>query len=399
MATGFVALRGTSLRVIIAMDSFKGSIMSMQAGAAVKNGLLSVFPHAEVLVFPMADGGEGTVDAMVAGMGGVIVNKCVTGPLGLKVDAAYGIIEHSKLAIIEIMQAAGLTLVMPEERNPMNTTTYGVGELILDALDKGCREFIIGLGGSATNDAGLGMLSALGFRFFDDAGNPVGIYGKNVADIRDFDIVHSDNRLKACRFNIASDVSNPLCGKSGASAIFGPQKGASAKLVKQLDSALSEFSQLAAQRIGYDYSNVPGSGAAGGLGFGFLSFLNASVRSGVEVVIEAVGLETAIKDADIVITGEGKLDAQTVMGKVPQGVAGLAKKHGAIVVAFSGCAAPNALICNEHGIDAFFPIISMPLSLEEAMDAVTTERNLTSMAKQVFLLVNALTASSRLRFA
>ena len=379
------------MRVVIAMDSFKGSIMSVQAGTAVKKGLLSVFPHAEVLVFPVADGGEGTVDAMVAGLGGVIVNKRVCGPLGLQVDATYGIIEHSKLAIIEIMQAAGLTLVMSEERNPMNTTTYGVGELILDALDKGCREFIIGLGGSATNDAGLGMLSALGFRFFDGAGNSVGIYGRDVADIRDFDTVQSDDRLIDCRFSIASDVSNPLCGKNGASAIFGPQKGASVKQIKIFDSALSEFSQLVTKRIGNDYSNVPGAGAAGGLGFGFLAFLSATVRSGVEVVIEAVGLESAIKNADIVITGEGKLDAQTVMGKVPQGVAGLAKKHGAIVIAFSGCAAPNALICNEHGIDAFFPIISMPLSLEEAMNTVTTERNLVLMTKQVFLLVNALT--------
>ena len=378
------------MKIVISMDSFKESLTSLQAGNAVRRGILSVMPDVEALVLPLADGGEGTIDALVAALGGKTTTARVIGPLGKPVDAVYGIIEGRGLAIIEIVQAAGLHLLDTSERNPMNTTTFGVGELILDALDRGCREFIVGLGGSATNDAGIGMLSALGFRFNDSAGRLVGVFGRDVGKIHDIDISQADERLKSCRFSLACDVNNPLCGKNGASAVFGPQKGITPLLIDELDGALLQFSRLTAECVRKDLSWEPGAGAAGGLGFGFLAYLNASVRRGIEVVMEAVGLEAAVTDADFVITGEGKLDSQTVMGKAPHGVAKLAKKHGAAVIAFSGCASESAIVCNSHGIDAYFPILSMPLTLEEAISVRTAEQTLESMSRQVFLLIRAI---------
>ena len=376
-------------KVLVAMDSFKESLTTMQAGNAVKEGVLSVWPDADILALPMADGGEGTLDALIVGLGGEKVPVTVCGPLGDRVDASYGVIEHRGYAVIEIVQAVGLNLVQPADRGPLLTTTYGVGEMILDAMDRGYQNIMVGLGGSATNDAGLGMLGALGFKFLDGAGKPVGICGQDVGKVRAIDVSQADKRLRDCRFTIACDVRNPLCGENGATAVYGPQKGATPDVIEALDRELRGYSQITASVLGKDLSGEPGAGAAGGLGFAFLAFLNAEMQPGVEVVMDAIALETAIVGADFVVTGEGKLDAQTVMGKVPIGVAQRAKKHGAIVIAFSGCAEDDAETCNDFGIDAYFPIISMPQSAQEVMESQTAEKNLKTAVKQVFRLIDA----------
>lgn len=377
------------MKAVVAMDSFKESIPSMQAGEAVRRGILSAFPDAEVIVLPLADGGEGTVDALTSGLGGELIQIPVTGPLGTPVTASYGVIPSLGLAVMEMMQASGLGLVPPEQRNPLNTTTYGVGELIRDALDRGYREFIMGLGGSATNDAGLGMLSALGYRFLRADGQRAGYYGRDVAAVAAIDAAQADPRLAECIFRLACDVNNPLCGPNGASAIYGPQKGAEPALVEELDAALGSFAQVVQGAIGKDVSQLPGVGAAGGLGFGFSAFLPVELKRGVEVVLQAVGLEEAVVGADYVVTGEGRLDHQTAMGKTPVGVAAVAKRHGAVVIALSGSASHSAVACNDHGIDAYFPILNTPMTLAEAMDFGTASTNLESTARQAFLLARA----------
>jgi glycerate kinase len=380
------------MKVVIAIDSFKGSVSSMQAGEAVRRGVLSACPGAKVQVLPLADGGEGTMDALSLGLGGEKIEVSVKGPLGEKVSASYVIVPSLDLAIIEIVQAAGLVLVEPRARNPLNTTTFGVGELILDAMERGYRKFMIGLGGSATNDAGFGMLSALGFRFYDAAGSPTGVYGEDVMKICDIDVSGADPRLNECTFIVASDVNSPLCGVYGASAVFGPQKGATADMIAELDAGLKKFAEITAKVLGKDLADMPGAGAAGGLGFAFLAYLHAVMKPGVEVVLEAVDMDSAMRGVDYAITGEGRLDDQTVMGKAPLGVASLAKKHGGIVIALSGSAADSAGVCNQHGIDAYFSIMNMPMPLEEALDIKVTEKNLETTTKQLFLLIQAVEA-------
>jgi glycerate kinase len=382
-----VSWENTHMKVVIAIDSLKGSLSSIEAGAAIKEGILKVC-DAQVIVKPLADGGEGTVEALLSGMGGKEIKLDVTGPLGQKVPCTYGILEDNKTAIMEMSAAAGIKLVPKEALNPLHTTTYGVGEMIKDAVMHGCRNFIIGIGGSATNDGGIGMLEALGFEFLDKEGKPVGPEGKEVSKITSIRIEGALKELKDCCFKIACDVTNPLFGPNGASYVFGPQKGATAAIAMTLDSGLKSFSSVVEKALGKDYSSVPGTGAAGGLGFAFLTFLNATLESGINIILKEIKLEEDILDADFVITGEGKLDFQTAMGKAPVGVAKLAKKHGKKVIAFAGGSTADAVKCNEEGIDAYFSILQLPMTVEEAMQYETARTNLISAATQVFRLIN-----------
>lgn len=375
------------MKVLVAIDSFKGSLTSLQAGNAVKEAVMQLDDRAKVYVRPVADGGEGTVEALITGLGGKTVDITVTGPLGAPVKAQYGILPDGKTAVIEMSAAAGITLIPEEQRDPMKATTFGVGELIRDALDRGCRSFIIGIGGSATNDGGVGMLSALGFQFLDKAGNdiPSGVAG--LEKLSSICLGNALPQLKGCTFRVACDVTNPLCGPLGCSAVFGPQKGADAEMIRKMDKWLQGYAQLAAQVSEKADSQYPGVGAAGGLGFAFYSFLNATLESGIKIILEETNIEHYIKAADIVVTGEGRLDSQSIMGKAPVGIAQLAKKYGKRVIAFSGCVTEDASVCNDHGIDAFFPIIPGVVTLQEAMDTENAYRNLRNTAQQVFRLL------------
>ena len=365
------------MKVLIAIDSMKGSIGSLEGGAAIAEGVRRVFPDAECTVRPLADGGEGTVDALTAGFGGELRTVRVTGPGCKAVDAVYGI--AGTTAVMEMSAAAGITLVSGEEKNPLLTTTYGVGEMIADAIARGARRFIVGIGGSATNDGGAGMLQALGFRLLDAGGRELPRGGAALARLAAIDSSQVLPELKDCVFKIACDVVNPLCGGNGASAVYGPQKGATPEMVAELDAALGVFAAVS----GGD-GEFPGSGAAGGLGFAFRTFLGGELKSGVELVLEETGFEERVRGADIVVTGEGRLDEQTVMGKAPIGVARAAKKYGKKVIAFSGCVTDGARKVNEHGIDAFFPILRSVVTLEEALDRRNAAGNLTDTAEQVF---------------
>lgn len=379
-----------SVKIVIAIDSFKGSVTSVEAGNAICAGVLHAVPNAEVTVLPLADGGEGTVEALTAGMNGQIQRVTVTGPLGTPVEAIYGTIPEKGLAVIDMSQAAGLSLVPAAMRNPMNTTTFGVGEIIRHALDAGCRDFIIGIGGSATNDCGIGMLSALGCVFRSENGDVLEGYGRDLERIASFDLSGLDGRIAACTLRIACDVNNPLCGENGCSAVYGPQKGATPEIVASMDGAIRRFSELVLQKTRRDQAALPGAGAAGGLGYAFSVFLNGALEPGISIILDTIGLAEAVQGADFVITGEGKLDFQTTMGKAPIGVAEIAKQGGAVVIAFCGTAFDDANACNAHGIDAFFPILRAPMSLEHAMMPKTTLDNLQATAEQVFLLIKAL---------
>ena len=380
------------MKAVIAIDSFKGSMDSIEAGEAAEKGIRRVFTDAEAIVYPLADGGEGTVQALAKGLGGKLEKVKVTGPLGEPVICEYEIVEE-KTAIIEMAGAAGITLVQPKLRNPLNTTTYGVGEVIKDAIGKGCRHFIIGIGGSATNDGGIGMLQALGAEFLDEGGKQVPFGARGVEKLAAINCEHILFELKECDFRIACDVDNPLCGENGCSHIFGPQKGATPRMAEQMDQWMrkyakltEEYFQMAGTRQNCD-SNYPGCGAAGGLGFAFRAFLRGKLEPGINIVLEEIGIETAIKDADIVITGEGCLDGQTVMGKAPIGIARLAKKYGKPVIAFSGAVTEDAAACNQAGIDAFFPILRQVTTLEAAMSPATAIRNMTAAVEQTFRLL------------
>lgn len=375
------------MKVVVAIDSFKGSLSSLQAGNAVKDAIRRLRNDVEVFVKPLADGGEGTVEAFSECTDSEIIELTVKGPLLNPVVAKYCILKNNHTAIIEMAMASGITLIPAEKRNPLETTTYGVGELIKDAIKKGCRRFIVGIGGSATNDGGIGMLTALGYRFLDKNDAPVALGGKGLKDLYKIETDTVIPELKECTFHIACDVSNPLCGENGCSAVFGPQKGATPEMIKDMDGWLENYAQIAKSLYDNADKNHGGAGAAGGLGFAFLSFTNASLKSGVEIVLEEINMEADIKNADIVVTGEGRLDSQTVMGKAPIGVARLAKKHRKKVIAFSGCVTDDAEICNEHGIDAFFPILRGVTTMEEALDPNNAYKNLTAAAYQVFRLL------------
>ena len=374
------------MKVIVAVDSFKGSLTSLEAGNAVRAGILRAAPNADVQVLPLADGGEGTVSALTAHMGGRMERAIVTGPMGKPVECAYGILRDNT-AVIEIAGAAGLTLVPEEERNPLAATTYGVGEVILSALQKGCRRFLIGIGGSATNDGGIGMLQALGFGMLDITGKQVPLGAKGLKELAKITDENAAPQLKDCTFTVACDVNNPLCGPDGASVVFAPQKGATADTIAQMDRWLEGYAQLAKKRYpGADPLHF-GAGAAGGLGFAFLTFLNATLKSGAGMILEETRAEEQIKSADIVVTGEGRLDGQSIRGKAPIALAGIAKKYQKPVIAFCGSAAEDANLCLRAGIDAYFSIMREPLSLNEAMAPPVATKNLTNTSEQVFRLL------------
>ncbi|MCI8454758.1 MAG: glycerate kinase [Lachnospiraceae bacterium] len=375
------------MRIVVAVDSFKGSMTSMEAGEAVRAGILRAIPEAEVLVRPLADGGEGTVEALIEGMGGERHTAAVTGPLGKPVECVYGMIRENKTAVLEMSGAAGLTLVPEKERNPLYATTYGVGEVIRAAMEKGCRRFLIGIGGSATNDGGVGMLKALGFRFLDVAGNDI---GPGAAGLEALASISADRvlpELGACEFRVACDVTNGLCGPKGCSAVYGPQKGATPSMIAQMDAWLANYARIAKKMNPGADPKRAGSGAAGGLGFAFLAFLHAALEPGIQIVLEETRLEEQIREADFVVTGEGRLDMQTAMGKAPVGVAALAKKYGKPVIAFAGSVASEANQCNEKGLDAIFPILREITTLERAMEPEYAKNNLVAMTEQVFRLI------------
>lgn len=372
------------MKVVIAIDSFKGSMSSMEAGNAAKEGIERACP-ADIVVKPLADGGEGTTEALVEGLGGEYVSIEVTGPLGAKTSARYGILGDKRTAVLEMAEASGIILVKREELDPARATTYGVGEMILDAVRRGCREFIIGIGGSATSEGGTGMLQALGYEFSDEDGNPIRPGIRDLDRIASITAKNVPEELRVCHFNIACDVKNPLCGENGAVYVFGPQKGVREEEKLDFDKKMKHFADKTQEFTGRDYRTAEGAGAAGGLGFAFLSYLpNVELKSGIDIVLDAIRLEQEVKDADIVITGEGRLDFQTAMGKVPVGVARLAKKYGAKVLAFAGGVTKDAGECNAAGIDAFFPIVRGVTTLDEAMALENAKENMVLSVEQVF---------------
>lgn len=376
------------MKAVIAIDSLKGSLSSIEAGQAIAEGIRKADAKADVVIRPLADGGEGTVEALVCGMNGTLQHVKVTGPLGDSVVCEYGIIDETKTAVIEMSGAAGITLVPDAKRNPLYTTTYGVGEVIRDAIEKGCRRFIVGIGGSATNDGGIGMLQALGYGFLNKDGEQVPFGAIGLRELETITDTYVLPELAECEFKIACDVTNPLCGENGCSAVYGPQKGADPSMIMEMDKWLRYYAALAREKFPKANLNEPGTGAAGGLGFAFLTFTNAVLESGIKIVLEETKLESFVKDADVVVTGEGRLDFQTAMGKAPVGVAGLAKKFDIPVLAFAGSVTKDATECNKNGIDAFFPILRGISTLEEAMKPENAKQNLTDTAEQAFRLFN-----------
>lgn len=351
----------------MAPDSFKGSVSAVGVANAMERGVLAVFPHAEVVKVPIADGGEGTVDAMVVAAGGKRLTTTVVGPLGEEVEACWGIINDGKTAVIEMAAASGLPLVPRERRDPRITTTYGTGQLIKAALDIGVCSMIIGVGGSATNDGGVGMAQALGARFLDVEGEELVYGGSALSKLHKIDLTDLDPRLQEIEFMVACDVDNPLCGLQGASVVYGPQKGATPEMIDELDKALGNYATIAGSVTGKNIMNYPGAGAAGGLGAGLLFFTNAKLRSGVDIVLEVTKFATAVVNAQLVITGEGRTDFQTVYGKAPVGVAKLAKKYHVPVICLSGGLGKGADDVLNHGVDALLSITSRPMTLEECM--------------------------------
>lgn len=356
------------MRILIAPQSLKGSLTAAEAGAAIARGAQSVFPEAEIDIVPIADGGEGTVQALVDATGGQIVRQQVTGPLGESVLGFFGLLGDGSTAVIEMAAAAGLPLVPPAQRDPRITTTYGVGELIVAALDHGCRRFIIGIGGSATNDGGAGMAQALGASLLTHEGAELARGGAALAALSHISLAHLDPRLKACTVEVACDVNNPLCGPVGASAVYGPQKGATPEMVAQLDVALSTYAQVIERDLGLSVKDLPGAGAAGGLGAGLIAFLGAILRPGAQIVLEAVKLEERVSSASLVITAEGQIDAQTAYGKSVGAVAAMAKRYGLPVLALAGSLGDNYQAVYELGIDAVTVLPSGPMSLSFAME-------------------------------
>ena len=374
------------MKCVVAIDSFKGSLTSLQAGSAAAEGISRVYPEAQVEVFPIADGGEGTVIALTTALNGTLQSVDALDPLGRPIQCEYGILP-GQTAVIEMSCAAGITLLTAEERNPMNTTTYGVGQVIADAISKGCRDFIVGIGGSATNDGGIGMLQALGFGILDENGAQVALGGAGLEKIASITAENALPALKECTFRIACDVTNPLCGKSGCSAIYGPQKGATPAQIEKMDGWLNRYADTVKTVFPNSDKNMPGAGAAGGIGFAFFSFLNGKPYSGIDLILGEMPIEEKIRNADLVITGEGRLDAQTVMGKAPIGIARIAKKYGKPVIAFSGCTTPETGVCNQHGIDAFFPIVKGACTLEYAMAVENAYPNMADTAEQALRLL------------
>ncbi|MBS4214219.1 glycerate kinase family protein [Neobacillus rhizophilus] len=357
------------MKFVLAPDSFKESMTAKNAALEMEKGIKKVFPHAECVIVPMADGGEGTVESLVSFSNGEIINTKVIGPLGKEVIAEYGLLDEGKTAVIEMASASGLGLIKLEDRNPLLTTTYGTGQLIKHALDKGVSRFLIGIGGSATNDGGMGMMQALGVSFKNQNGDELPFGGGALDQLHSIDISGLDERIKTVKIDVACDVTNPLIGENGCSAIFGPQKGATPEMVKLLDQNLAHFGEVIKTQLQLDITQIEGSGAAGGLGAGLMAFLNARLKKGIELVIEYTGLEEKIIGADFCFTGEGSIDGQTLFGKTPYGVAAIAKKHSVPVIAFAGRIGKGVDVLHHHGFNAIIGILKGVTSLEEALES------------------------------
>ena len=372
-------------KIIVASDSFKGCLSSLEIARAAGNGIRKVLPDCELAGIPVADGGEGTTEALVAAMNGRFVSCDVHDPLMNLIQAEYGILGDGITAVIEMASASGLTLVPSEKRNPLLTTTYGTGELIQDALQKGCRRFLIGIGGSATNDAGTGMLQALGFRFLDSAGNKLGKGGQILEQIAQIDSENVIPALQESVFTIACDVNNPFSGENGAAFVYARQKGADDAMIRQLDNGLKHFATVIHTSLGKDIDAIPGAGAAGGLGGGFLAFLPATLKPGIQMVLEALDFDNRIQNADLIITGEGKLDRQTGMGKTPAGVLEAGKRQQIPVIAIGGSVEESDALL-QQGFLAVLSIQPGPVSLEQAMEASFAFRQIERIVEQIIRL-------------
>ena len=377
------------MKIVIAPDSFKESLTAMEVANEIERGFRTVLPNAEYVKMPVADGGEGTVQSMIDATNGSLIWTTVTGPAGDKVNAFYGILGDSyrgseKTAVIEMAAASGLHLVTGEQRNPLFTTSYGTGELIVDALNRGIKHIIIGLGGSATNDGGAGMAQALGAHLLDADDKPIAPGGAALATLQQINLTDLHPLLTQCRFEVACDVNNPLCGDHGASAIFGPQKGATSEMVEQLDTALNHYADVIAKAGIKDNRHLSGVGAAGGMGLGVMAFLDAQLKPGIDIVMHTVDLASHIKGASLVITGEGRLDSQTLHGKTPMGVAGVANSLNVPVVAIAGCVSDDANILLEHGFSALFSITPRALPLAEVL--ANAKSNLYTCSRNVAAL-------------
>ncbi|AHJ75128.1 glycerate kinase [Kosakonia sacchari] len=374
------------MKIVIAPDSYKESLSALDVATAIESGFREIFPTAEYVKIPVADGGEGTVEAMVAATDGRIVKVTVKGPLGEQAEGFYGISGDEQSAFIEMAAASGLEMVPPAKRDPLITTSWGTGELIRHALDAGVKHIIIGIGGSATNDGGAGMVQALGAKLLDENGQQIALGGSALETLARIDTAQLDKRLAECRIEVACDVTNPLTGKEGASAVFGPQKGATPEMIARLDKALGHYARIIARDLDLDVLHLAGGGAAGGMGAALYAFCGAELRQGIEIVTDALALDEYVIGADLVITGEGRIDSQTVHGKVPVGVAKVAKRHNIPVIGIAGSLTADVGVVHHHGIDAVFSVIYKVCSLEDALENAgenvrMTARNVAAVLK------------------
>ncbi|QLO41538.1 glycerate kinase [Citrobacter freundii] len=375
------------MKIVIAPDSYKESLSALEVATAIEQGFREIWPDADYVKIPVADGGEGTVEAMVAATAGRLVHVDVTGPLGSSVQAFYGLSGDARSAFIEMAAASGLALVPVDSRDPLKTTSKGTGELIRHALDAGVEHIVIGIGGSATNDGGAGMVQALGARLLDAQNNDIAHGGAGLEALARIDISQLDARLAACRIEVACDVTNRLTGKEGASAVFGPQKGATPEVVARLDRALTHYAQLISRDLDVNVLELAGGGAAGGMGAALYAFCGAQLRSGIEIVTDALHLDAWVADADLVVTGEGRIDSQTIHGKVPVGVANVAKRYNKPVIGIAGSLTPDVGIVHDHGIDAVFSVIYTICTLEDALK--NAKENVRMTARNVAATLNA----------
>lgn len=376
------------LVIALAPDSFKESMTAKEACEAMERGIKKANPNINCIHVPMADGGEGTMQSLVDATNGKIYTLKVVGPLGNEVEAEYGILGDEEIGILEMASASGIQLVPSEKRNPLITTTYGTGQLIKACLDHGVKKLLIGIGGSATNDGGAGVIQALGGKLLDKQGNELGFGGGELGKLNSINLENFDPRLKDVNIEVACDVNNPLCGEKGASNVFGPQKGATKDMVAVLDDNLKHYADVIKRHLGKDVVNEPGAGAAGGLGAGLMAFLNGTLKKGIEMVIEYAGLEEKVKNADMVWTGEGSIDFQTQYGKTPLGVATVAKKHNKPVIALAGRVGEGIEVLHEKGIDSIFGITKGATSLEEALEK--GQENIEKTAENIIRFINSL---------
>lgn len=383
-----------SRNIIVASDSFKGSLSSLEVGRSVCEGIHSLYPEDRVLIVPVADGGEGTVDAILTSREGKRISRVVKGPLGQEVEASYGLIDNGKTAVIEMAEASGITLIDKEALDVMQASTYGTGELIKDAIEKGVSKLYIGLGGSATNDGGIGLAAALGIRFLDETGRFLEPIPANLSKMSSIDTRQKMKIPANLDIILLVDVDNPLCGERGASFVYGPQKGGKSEELVALDQALNRYADLVSELTGRHEKETPGAGAAGGLGFALMTFFKAKAQRGITTILDLIGIEEKIADADLVITGEGHMDSQSVNGKTPIGVAQLAKKYQVPTVAIVGGASTHLEVLYDAGISGVFDIINQPMSLEEAVtDAPTL---ITNTSKNIISFYHSVIASEKL---